>query len=116
MVKKELDDPGVLAYPPDLSTKKKSAQSFVEQRRASAWSVHRWPMDRYFAQKKTRLHLPTSYLARSGMSVKTVYPGEDINQAVWKFYTESHTHNAGTGQVNYVHADLVDERRLVLSF
>ncbi|KAF9020597.1 hypothetical protein BDZ89DRAFT_958139 [Hymenopellis radicata] len=107
MVKKEHGAPELARLPPDHATKSKSAQGFTAQRRASAWPVHRWPLERFFAQTRTRVHLPLSYLARDGLATRTVHPGEDVNHAVYRFYAE----DAKGGRVNYVHADSVDERR-----
>ncbi|KAF8909062.1 hypothetical protein CPB85DRAFT_1435807 [Mucidula mucida] len=108
MVKREHPVPS-LALPADHATQKKSAQDYTAQRRASAWPVNRWPLDRFFAPSRTRVHLPLSYLARDGLATKTVFPGEDVNHAVYRFYAEEA--KGGKGRVNYVHADSVDERR-----
>ena len=96
---------------PDLSKKKESVQNLTDQRRAKAWEVHRWPLVKMVASKRTRIHLPTSYMAKDGETTRIIYPGSDINQMVHIHYLESWD---GEGvAANFVHADGIDSKRYV---
>lgn len=57
-------------------------------RRVTAWSIHRWPLEKRVVQERTRVHLPRTYRARHGADVRTVFPGTDLNQFVHGHYME----------------------------
>lgn len=60
-----------------------------EHRRATAWSVGRYPLERRVVWTRTRVHLPRTYLAREGSDVRTVHPGMDVNVLVHRHYFEA---------------------------
>ncbi|PBK94836.1 hypothetical protein ARMGADRAFT_1011715 [Armillaria gallica] len=99
----------VAKSPPDSSKKKESVQNFTDQRRAKAWEVHRWPLVKMVASKRTRIHLPASYMAKDGETTRIIYPGSDINQLVHIHYLESW--DGGGVAANFVHADGIDSKR-----
>ncbi|KII84521.1 hypothetical protein PLICRDRAFT_45868 [Plicaturopsis crispa FD-325 SS-3] len=93
------------------AAKAKAFKSLLDIRRASAWQVHRWPIDKRIANSRTRIHLPRTYLARIGVDIKPVREGVDLNQVVYRHYAEQAEEKAGEEWVNYVHADRVVSRR-----
>ncbi|KAK0444568.1 uncharacterized protein EV420DRAFT_1574567 [Desarmillaria tabescens] len=95
--------------PADLSKKKESLQKLTDQRRAKAWEVHRWPLVKMVARKRTRIHLPASYMAKDGETTRIVYPGSDINQLVHIHYLKQW--DGGGVAANFVHADGIDSKR-----
>ena len=74
--------------PVDQEAKKKAAKEIGDHRKAIAWPVHRWPLEKRVVQEKTKVHLPRSYLAKAGEDVKTLWPGDDLNQAVHNYYMQ----------------------------
>lgn len=91
--------------------RKSAVDSLTKIRRASAWQVHRWPLEKRIAEEKTRIHLPRSYLATDGEDVRVVWPGEDLNQVVYEHYSGSVDPKDGNHKVNYVAPDGVSPRR-----
>ena len=57
-------------------------------RRVSAWQIHRWPLEKRLVNERTRVHLPRTYLAKDGIDVRVVRPGQDLNQFVHRYYFE----------------------------
>ena len=72
----------------DKEAKGKATKEIGDHRKAIAWQIHRWPLEKRIVQEKTKLHLPRSYLAKAGEELKTLWPGEDLNQAVHNYYME----------------------------
>ncbi|KAI0077609.1 hypothetical protein K474DRAFT_1071249 [Panus rudis PR-1116 ss-1] len=73
------------------SAKDKAAalKSISEFRRATAWQLHRWPLNKHVVEDRVKVHLPRSYLAKDGEDIKTIWAGEDLNQFVHKHYAEA---------------------------
>ncbi|TFK47621.1 hypothetical protein OE88DRAFT_1636458 [Heliocybe sulcata] len=91
--------------------RKDAAGALTKIRRASAWQIHRWPLEKRVVEEKTRIHLPRSYLATDGEEVRVVWPGEDLNQVLYEHYLESVDLNDGSGKVNFVASDRVLPKR-----
>ncbi|KAJ7888324.1 hypothetical protein B0H14DRAFT_2693591 [Mycena olivaceomarginata] len=85
-------------------------KSLIDTRRAHAWQLHSWPMEKFVVRNRSKLHLPRSYLAKDGEDVQTVYPGTDLNQFVHQYYLEK-IDPQSVPWVNFVHADNVVARR-----
>ncbi|KAJ7097171.1 hypothetical protein B0H15DRAFT_773689 [Mycena belliarum] len=85
-------------------------KSLIDVRRAGAWQLHIWPMEKFVVRKRGRLHLPRSYLAKDGEDMQTVHEGTDLNQLVHQYYLES-IDPGSVAWVNFVHADNVVARR-----
>ncbi|KAJ7167033.1 hypothetical protein C8R46DRAFT_269038 [Mycena filopes] len=85
-------------------------KALIAGKRARAWQLHAWPMEKFVLRQRARLHLPRSYLSRDGEDVQMVYPGTDINQLVHQYYLES-VNPKSNEWVNFVHADDVTARR-----
>ncbi|KAJ7488049.1 hypothetical protein FB451DRAFT_1337341 [Mycena latifolia] len=98
----------------DEESKKKAKgpalKSLIDVKRASAWQLHSWPMEKFVVRQRARLHLPRSYLAKDGEDVQSVSAGTDLNQFVHQHYLES-VDPASVPWVNFVHADNVVARR-----
>lgn len=119
----------VLPQPTDESTPRKAdpaeksdaLKRISDHRKAIAWPVFRWPINRYIVQEKTKLHLPRSYLSKAGEDVKTVWPGDDLNQVVYQHYYRKVVAEdlgkimAGKECANYVAADGIVMQRYVVS-
>ena len=75
----------------DPKTRADALKKISDHRKAIAWPVFRWPLDRWIVQERTKVHLPRSYLARAGEDVKTVWPGQDLNQVVHAHYFQKMT-------------------------
>ena len=74
---------------PELKKERDAAlKALSEHRRATAWAVGRWPVEKHVVHTRTRVHLPRTYLARQGSDVRAVWPGADINQLVHRHYCE----------------------------
>ncbi|GBE87756.1 hypothetical protein SCP_1104330 [Sparassis crispa] len=96
------DEPRELALPknavkpsrpqPKPGSGEKERQDALKQlrdyRRAAAWPVHRWPLEKCAALERTRIHLPRTYRARGGLEVRAVHSGADLNVLVHRFYLE----------------------------
>lgn len=85
--------PSVLAPPTKSASElKKEAEAafkaLSEHRRAIAWPIGRWPVEKRVVYTRTRVHLPRTYLARHGSDVRAIFPGTDINQFVHRHYCE----------------------------
>lgn len=112
-IENELIDPSLLLSEDSeeaQKAKKSSLQSFTDVRRANAWQLARWPLQKSITWDRLQIHLPRSYLAKDGEDIRTIDMGSDINQFVHRYYLESvdlKTNN----WVNFVHADNVVARR-----
>ncbi|KAL6308754.1 hypothetical protein BKA93DRAFT_724996 [Sparassis latifolia] len=97
--------------PPKPGSGEKERQDALKQlrdyRRAAAWPVHRWPLEKCAALERTRIHLPRTYRARGGLEVRAVHSGADLNVLVHRFYLEELCERGP----NYVTADDVVPRR-----
>ncbi|KAI0341538.1 hypothetical protein BDW22DRAFT_1430183 [Trametopsis cervina] len=88
-------EPKLASVPPapkpelNKEAKSKAIKEIGDHRKAIAWQVHRWPLAKNPVQEKMKLHLPRSYLAKAGEDVKTLWPGDDLNQAVHNHYMQS---------------------------
>ncbi|KZT20835.1 hypothetical protein NEOLEDRAFT_1158436 [Neolentinus lepideus HHB14362 ss-1] len=91
--------------------RKGAIDALTKIRRASAWQIHRWPLEKRIVEEKTRIHLPRSYLATDGEEERVVWPGEDLNQVVYEYYLESVNLKDGSDKVNFVARDGVTPRR-----
>jgi tRNA pseudouridine-54 N-methylase len=78
----------LVSKPADKEAKSKALKDIAAHRKAVAWQVHRWPYEKRVVQEKLKLHLPRSYLAKAGEDIKTVWPGDDLNQAVHNHYMQ----------------------------
>ncbi|PSR87344.1 hypothetical protein PHLCEN_2v5161 [Hermanssonia centrifuga] len=82
--------PAPIQKPPvDKEARSKALKIVTDYRRATAWQVHRWPYDKRVAEDKTKIHLPRSYLAKTGEDVKNVWAGADLNQIVHQHYIKT---------------------------
>lgn len=68
--------------------KSNALKEVADYRKAVAWQVHRWPLEKRLVQEKTKIHLPMSYHATAGVEVKTIWPGDDLNQVVHRYYAQ----------------------------
>lgn len=73
---------------PASKTRADALKEISGVRRVTAWSIHRWPLEKRVVQARTRVHLPRTYRARHGADVRTVFPGTDLNQFVHGHYME----------------------------
>lgn len=64
----------------------KARKAMWDYRKATAWPVYRWPIERRRVEEHIKVHLPRGYLARGGEEVKTVWAGNDLNQFVHAHY------------------------------
>lgn len=78
LAQKEVDD----------KERRAALKALSEHRRAQAWAIARWPLEKRVVHERTRVHLPRTYLARHGSDVRAVYPGTDLNQFVHRHYFE----------------------------
>ncbi|KAJ7245659.1 hypothetical protein B0H12DRAFT_1187561 [Mycena haematopus] len=99
-----------LAEDEKLKLKAPALKSLNATRRAHAWQLHSWPMEKFIIRNRSKLYLPRSYLCKDGMDVQTVYPGTDLNQFVHQYYLEK-VDPQSVQWVNFVHADNVVARR-----
>ena len=76
------------AKPADNSpgAKAKARKALWDFRKATAWPVYRWPIEKRVVEEKTVLHLPRNYMALAGEDVVTLWPGMDVNQAIHRHY------------------------------
>lgn len=98
----------------DPKEHKKALEAISKHRKAIAWQVGRYPLEKRVAEGRTKIHLPRSYLARHGEDVKAVWPGTDINQLVHAHYFEL-TEALVIENPNYVTPDNIDARRYAIS-
>lgn len=95
----------------------KTRDAISKHRKAIAWQVHRWPLDKKIIDYRTEIHLPRSYCAADGEDVKTVWAGADLNQVVHQHYAELLgdktvlAHNS-----NFVTPDSITVKRCVVGF
>ena len=68
--------------------KAKARKALWDFRKATAWPVYRWPIEKRAVEEKTRLHLPRNYMALAGEDVVTLWAGTDVYQAVHRHYLE----------------------------
>jgi hypothetical protein len=94
-------------------SRKVSLKSITDVRRATAWQLHRWPIEKSVIWNRANLHLPRTYLAKDGEDVRVVRGGSDLNQVVHQHYLEQVDATRNTW-VNFVHADNVVARRYCL--
>lgn len=72
----------------DKEAKSAALKEVADHRKAVAWQVHRWPLERRLVVERTKIHLPKSYRATAGVDVKTLWPGDDLNQVIHKHYVQ----------------------------
>ena len=93
ITKSEPQEATLPAPPPkpkaDPGERSKALKAISDHRKATAWEIHRWPIDKKLVQERTKIHLPRSYLATAGEDVKTVWPGQDLNQVVHQHYFQN---------------------------
>ena len=107
------------SQPPQIDSKEqaKIRDAISKHRKAIAWQVHRWPLDKKIVDCRTKIHLPRSYCAADGEDVKNVWAGADLNQVVHQHYAEplgeetSQAHNS-----NFVTPDSITVKRYAVSF
>lgn len=99
----------------DPAERSKALKAISDFRKATAWQVHRSPLDKRIVDHRTKIHLPRSYLAADGEDVKTVWAGADLNQIVHQHYIQFLGGEVvlGTG-ANYVSPDGIMEKRCAL--
>ncbi|EJF56745.1 hypothetical protein BD309DRAFT_873730 [Dichomitus squalens] len=73
---------------PDAKAKQAALKAHAEYRRAQAWAIARWPLEKRVVPRRARVHLPRTYLARHGSDVRVVHAGADLNQFVHGHYCE----------------------------
>ncbi|RDB17437.1 hypothetical protein Hypma_001610 [Hypsizygus marmoreus] len=96
---------------PEAQKEKQGSQKAIRDvRRAFAWQLARWPLEKHVVWDRARIHLPRSYLAKDGEDIHTVYPGTDINQLIHQHYLEEVDTKTNTS-VNFVHADMIVAKR-----
>ncbi|KAI0937687.1 hypothetical protein AcW1_001497 [Taiwanofungus camphoratus] len=88
-------------------------KTIATARRATAWQIHRWPLEKRIVHERTRVHLPRTYLGTDGEDVRAVHAGADLNQFVHRHYLAP-VERAQLGRTNFVTADTVVARRRVL--
>ncbi|KZV76629.1 hypothetical protein PENSPDRAFT_622555 [Peniophora sp. CONT] len=96
--------------PVDEKARKDAAKDLTKMRRLTAWSVHRWPVERRVVHRRTRVYLPRSYLAKDGVDVRTINAGSDINQFVFRHYEEM-AEEKDREKVNYVTEARIQESK-----
>ena len=100
----------------DPGERSKALKAIADHRKAIAWQVHRWPLDKKTVQERTKIHLPRSYLATAGEDVKTVWPGQDLNQIVHRHYFQNlggEIEMLPANSANFVTPDHVTVKRCV---
>jgi hypothetical protein len=85
-------------------------KSIIAVKRACAWKLHNWPMEKFIIRSRAKLHLPRSYLSQDGEDVESVFPGTDLNQFVHQYYLD-HMDPESVSWCNFVHSDKVVARR-----
>lgn len=105
----------------DNAAKGKALKEISDHRKAIAWQVHRWPLEKRLVQEKTRIHLPKSYLCKAGEDVKALWPGDDISQVVHHHYMHALSEDdqgklSARNCANFVEDDGVTKRRCAVSF
>ena len=125
VVKTEPKDTSVLASAASTTRQKRepskeersnALKEIWDYRKAVAWQVHRWPLEKRLATERTKIHLPKSYRAVAGVDVKTVWPGDDLNQLVHNYYAQRLTEDdegklKARNCANFVTDDSVTMRR-----
>lgn len=110
--------PAPIQKPPvDKEARSKALKIVTDYRRATAWQVHRWPYDKRVAEDKTKIHLPRSYLAKTGEDVKNVWAGADLNQIVHQHYIKTvKIEDLSTDRMkgNFVTPDNISAERYVM--
>ena len=96
--------------PIDEKARKEAAKDLTKMRRLTAWSVHRWPVERRVVQRRTRVHLPRSYLAKDGVDVRIINAGSDLNQFIFRHY-EGMAEERDREKVNYVTEARIQESK-----
>ncbi|KAH9940696.1 hypothetical protein B0H21DRAFT_697364 [Amylocystis lapponica] len=94
----------------DAKERGAALKSITDQRRASAWQLHRWPLDKRIIDVRTRVHLPRTYLAVHGEDVRVAHAGTDLNQFVYQHYLERVEQEHGNW-ANYVSPKNIVARR-----
>ena len=117
------EEPQDVALPPKRTVatekaRKEALKTITAVRRVSAWQIHRWPLEKRPVNERTRVHLPRTYLAKDGIDVRVVRPGQDLNQFVHRYYSEQlgekkdgKEEEEGKDWVNFVTPDGVLKRR-----
>lgn len=88
------EEPQEAALPPSKrpavneKARKEALKTITAVRHVSAWQIHRWPLEKRVVNERTRVHLPRTYLAKDGIDVRVVRPGQDLNQFVHRYYSE----------------------------
>lgn len=90
--------------------KKPSLETITGVRRAFAWQLARWPLEKNVIWDRAKIHLPRSYLSKDGEDIRAIHPGSDINQVVHHHYLEE-VNPKNDAWVNFVHADKVVSKR-----
>ncbi|KAF9802233.1 hypothetical protein IEO21_09921 [Rhodonia placenta] len=103
--------PGPKSKPANEKARKDALKSITATRRASAWQIHRWPLDKRVLLSRTRVHLPRTYLGRDGEDVRVVREGQDLNQFVHRHYFEELDEARKSEWINFVTPDGVVSRR-----
>ena len=86
---------------------KDAKKAMWDFRKATAWQVHRWPLEKRIVEERTKIHLPRTYRAKAGEDVKKVWPGTDINQFVHQHYMQEwDAENVPEGSANFVAGEL----------
>ncbi|VDB92532.1 unnamed protein product [Peniophora sp. CBMAI 1063] len=96
--------------PVDEKARKEAARDLTKMRRLTAWSIHRWPVERRVVHQRTRVSLPRSYLAKDGVDFRVISAGSDLNQFVFRHYEEL-AEEKDREKVNYVTEARIQESR-----
>lgn len=101
-----------------MEDKSNAMKEVADYRKAIAWQIHRWPLEKRVVAEKTKIHLPKSLRATAGVDVKTLWPGDDLNQVVHNHYAQRLTED-DEGKLkarnceNFVASDGLTMRRYV---
>jgi hypothetical protein len=83
--------------------RKETCEMLISVKRAVAWPLNKWPVDKMVAERRTKIHLPRTYLARQGTDMKAVREGADVNILVHQHYMEQlDLKTLDRGWVNFV--------------
>ncbi|CCM06806.1 uncharacterized protein FIBRA_09107 [Fibroporia radiculosa] len=96
---------------PDEKGRKDALKAITAHRRVSAWQIHRWPLEKRILSERVRVHLPRTYLAQEGEDVRVLRAGQDLNQFVFRHYSEEVTEEQKKERTNFVTPDGIVARR-----
>ncbi|KZT37500.1 hypothetical protein SISSUDRAFT_1062754 [Sistotremastrum suecicum HHB10207 ss-3] len=75
-----------------------------------SWPLEKWPLHARPSPKSGKLLLPRDYGARSGFDTVKVYAGQNLNQVVYQYYSNT-VDKAPTNSTNFVSQDGLSTKR-----